>query len=104
MGAKVVLDDFGAGHSSLFYLQKFSFAKIKLDRAFLNDVDNDRARAILSSISALAEAMGTPVVAEGVETSYQHNIICRDGISRGPGLPVSSSHAADAKLLTTISI
>ncbi|MGI9411351.1 MAG: putative bifunctional diguanylate cyclase/phosphodiesterase [Hyphomicrobiaceae bacterium] len=102
MGAKVVLDDFGAGHSSLFYLQKFSFAKIKLDRAFLNDVDNDRARAILSSISALAEAMGTPVVAEGVETSHQHNIICGDGIAEAQGYLFHRPMPL-AKLLPTIS-
>ena len=102
MGAKVVLDDFGAGHSSLFYLQKFAFAKIKLDRAFLNDVDNDRARAILSAISALAEAMGTPVVAEGVETSHQHHIICSDGISEAQGYLFHRPMPL-AKLLPTIS-
>jgi diguanylate cyclase (GGDEF)-like protein len=85
LGVQVVLDDFGAGHSSLFYLQRFAFSKIKLDRAFLNNIEMERSRAILYSISALADAMGTPVVAEGVETDRQLQVVRSDGIAEAQG-------------------
>ncbi|MGI9423096.1 MAG: putative bifunctional diguanylate cyclase/phosphodiesterase [Hyphomicrobiaceae bacterium] len=98
LGIQVVLDDFGAGHSSLFYLQRFAFSKIKLDRAFLNNIEMERSRAILYSISALADAMGTPVVAEGVETDRQLQVVRSDGIAEAQGylfyrpMPLSDLH------------
>ena len=85
MGACIALDDFGAGHSSLFHLQKFAFCKIKLDRAFLKDINQRRSKAILHSISALANALETAVVAEGVEDESQLAAVQAEGIDEVQG-------------------
>ncbi len=72
MGLKIALDDFGTGYSSLSYLMQFSFDIIKIDRTFLQRLDEDRARLILlNHIIKLATNLGKTVVAEGVERPDQ---------------------------------
>ncbi len=72
MGARIVLDDFGTGYSSLSYLRRFSFDKIKIDKAFVQGQANDRGvRVILESILSMCRSLGVPVVGEGVETRQQ---------------------------------
>jgi EAL domain-containing protein (putative c-di-GMP-specific phosphodiesterase class I) len=71
-GIRIVLDDFGAGYSSLRYLQSFPFDKIKIDRSIACALpDDQRARAIVDSIVGLGKALGTSITAEGVETEEQ---------------------------------
>ncbi len=68
MGAAISIDDFGTGFSSLSYLKKLSFDKLKIDREFVTDVDRRRdCQAICQSIIALARGLGISVLAEGVE-------------------------------------
>jgi len=70
MGIAIVMDDFGSGYSSLSYLWRFAFDKIKIDRSFIANVFQvDRgARTVLKSIIALGRELDTQVAIEGVET------------------------------------
>jgi EAL domain-containing protein (putative c-di-GMP-specific phosphodiesterase class I)/GGDEF domain-containing protein len=67
-GISVALDDFGAEYSNLRYVASFPFDEMKIDRLFVSHVDQDRRlKAICTSIVTLAEGLGIPIVAEGVE-------------------------------------
>ena len=68
LGVSIAIDDFGAGYSSLSYLKKLRFDKLKIDREFVTEVDRHRdSQAICQSIIALARGLGIAVLAEGVE-------------------------------------
>ena len=72
MGVRLALDDFGTGYSSLSYLQLFKFDKIKIDRSFIDKLDqSDDARTIVNAIVNLGHNLGLQVTAEGVETRQQ---------------------------------
>ena len=69
---RIVLDDFGIGHSSLSYLQKFKFDRIKIDRSFLQASGQmETNTAILRAILGLGRDLGIEIVVEGVETEGQ---------------------------------
>lgn len=93
-GVRLCLDDFGTGHSSLAYLQRFPVTSLKVDRAFVRVLGRDPAQErIAGTIVALAEHLGLEVVAEGVETREQLAILRRMGCNYaqgylfGPALP-----------------
>ncbi|AQS87202.1 PAS domain-containing protein [Neoasaia chiangmaiensis NBRC 101099] len=71
IGVKIALDDFGTGYSSLNYLHRFPVDRIKIDRSFTNDLEQDNARAIVRAIIALGHNLNIDVTAEGVETPDQ---------------------------------
>ncbi len=76
MGFGVALDDFGTGYSSLSYLRAFAFDRIKIDRSFVQNIENDlNALAILKAIVALGQSLDTLTVAEGVETPLQSDLV-----------------------------
>jgi predicted signal transduction protein with EAL and GGDEF domain len=76
LGCAIVLDDFGTGYSSLSYLYKFPFSKLKIDRSFVNAMeDNSRVRGMLTSIMSLSRNLGLKVTAEGIETAQQAQMI-----------------------------
>jgi EAL domain-containing protein (putative c-di-GMP-specific phosphodiesterase class I) len=71
-GIKIALDDFGTGYSSLAYLKKFSLDKLKIDRAFIDGLPDDKDdKAITASILDVAKHLGLETIAEGVETQAQ---------------------------------
>ncbi|MDH4192259.1 MAG: EAL domain-containing protein, partial [Betaproteobacteria bacterium] len=76
MGVAISLDDFGTGFSSMAYLKRFPVHKIKIDRAFVKGLGHDRdSGPIVTSIIAMAHALGMSVIAEGVETAEQLAIL-----------------------------
>lgn len=77
LGYDIAIDDFGAGYSSLAYLQQFHCRQIKIDKFFTSRLDqaNDSGPAIVSAIIALAHALNMEVVAEGVETEAQLEVL-----------------------------
>jgi len=76
LGVRIVMDDFGKGYSSLSYLQLFPFDKIKIDRDFVHNVcQNSQSAAIVRAVMGLAQAIGLPVLAEGVETEEERDFL-----------------------------
>jgi diguanylate cyclase (GGDEF)-like protein len=86
LGIRLSVDDFGTGYSSLSYLNRYPVTGVKVDRAFvdgLGDVPGDEA--IVRAVTAMASALNLGVVAEGVETARQRDILCELGIEHGQG-------------------
>lgn len=76
LGVKLSLDDFGTGYSSLSYLNRFPLDRIKIDRAFVHDMlDAPGDLAVIKSIIELGHELGLKVVAEGVETEREAQIL-----------------------------
>jgi diguanylate cyclase (GGDEF)-like protein/PAS domain S-box-containing protein len=76
LGIKLSLDDFGTGYSSLSYLKRFSFDKVKIDQSFVRDVATSQSDNVLVKvIISMAHGLGMKVVAEGVETEAQCEIM-----------------------------
>jgi diguanylate cyclase len=80
LGVQLVLDDFGTGFSSLSYLQRFPFDRVKIDRAFIRDMtERESARAIVGVILAMSHQLKLVVTAEGVETEEQLALLRQQG-------------------------
>jgi EAL domain-containing protein (putative c-di-GMP-specific phosphodiesterase class I) len=86
LGVKLAMDDFGTGYSSLSYLQKFRFDKVKIDRSFITNMGSDQnATAIVRAVVSIGVALGVAVIAEGVETTEQANMLRGEGCLEGQG-------------------
>ncbi|MGQ0509627.1 MAG: putative bifunctional diguanylate cyclase/phosphodiesterase [Betaproteobacteria bacterium] len=78
LGVHVSIDDFGSGYSSLLYLHRFAVDAIKIDRSFVESIGADhQGEAICDAVLRLGQALGTRVVAEGVETEAQLEFLRR---------------------------
>ena len=86
LGIGVALDDFGTGYSSLETLRAFPFDKIKLDRLFISGLtDSRQAIAIVRAVLALGKSLAIPVLAEGIETEEQLDVLRREGCDEAQG-------------------
>ena len=86
LGVRIAMDDFGTAYSSLSYLQSFPFDKIKIDQAFISNVERNRqSAAIARAVIALARVLNLPVLAEGVETKEQLAFLAREGCDEVQG-------------------
>lgn len=85
-GCLLSIDDFGTGFSSLSYLQKFPLDVLKIDRAFVMDIEaNDTHRALVKAIVSMSKALKLRVITEGVETEGQLKCIRQLGCELGQG-------------------
>lgn len=86
MGVRLALDDFGTGYSSLSYLHRFPFDVIKIDRSFVSRMGIDgQDPEIVRTIIALAKSLEMDIVAEGVETALQMEMLRDLGARYGQG-------------------
>jgi len=86
IGVSVALDDFGTGYSSMAYLSRLPIDVLKIDQSFVRElVHNEGARSIVQAIIAMAHALQKTVVAEGVETLAQANLLCTWGCEEAQG-------------------
>ncbi len=97
LGVSIALDDFGSGYSSLNYLQKFPFDRLKIDRGFVASLGTSgTAGAIIQSIVTLGHALGMKVLAEGVETDEQRVLLRLAGCDEMQGYLFAKPRAAAA--------
>ena len=85
MGFKIAIDDFGIGFSSLSYLSRLSVDILKIDRAFVSKMASDKDLAIVRSIIGLAQNFNLSVIAEGIETNEQAQILSSLNCTKAQG-------------------
>ncbi len=97
IGVEISIDDFGTGYSSLAYLTTLPISELKVDRSFIRDLGiTPQSAAVATAIIALARSLGLRVVAEGVETLRQMDVLHRLGCSVMQGYLFSKPLPADA--------
>jgi EAL domain-containing protein (putative c-di-GMP-specific phosphodiesterase class I) len=80
LGVRISIDDFGTGYSSLLYLKRLPASELKIDRGFISELaQGTEDAAIVSAIIALGQTLNLSIVAEGVETGAQQDMLTRLG-------------------------
>jgi EAL domain-containing protein (putative c-di-GMP-specific phosphodiesterase class I) len=86
LGVSLAIDDFGTGYSSLSYLQRYPIDILKIDKAFVDTLDNgDDGTVLASAIVALGDTLRLDTVAEGIETEAQRGALLEIGCAFGQG-------------------
>lgn len=106
-GVRISMDDFGTGYSSLSYLKQFSFDKIKIDRSFVSQLeDNPDDAAIIRAILSMGQSLGMVATAEGVETNEQLRYLLDEGCDEAQGFllgkPMDFLHAKELSKQATL--
>jgi diguanylate cyclase (GGDEF)-like protein len=97
LGVRLAIDDFGTGYSSLSYLQRLPIDVLKIDKSFIDGVDDDaRGAALVRTILGLAETMSLRCVAEGIETESQLQALTALGCAYGQGFLFAHPLPTDA--------
>ena len=98
-GVSISLDDFGTGYASLKHLNKFPVSWLKIDQSFIRGIGTEPdSMAIVKAVMGLSHSMGIRVVAEGIETTEQWEILKRHGCDLAQGFLISKPLSADAVL------
>ncbi len=98
-GARLAVDDFGVGYSSIGYLQRFPVRLVKIDKSYVQTVEDPRTRKLVQGVVAMCHAMGLTVVAEGIESADSADMMrdlgCRvgQGFSLARPLPLAEAIA-----------
>jgi diguanylate cyclase (GGDEF)-like protein len=105
-GIRIALDDFGTGYSALAYLARLPHHRIKLDKAFVQDLGNPATAELIRAIIALAGARGVAVTAEGVERPEHLAVVRRMGFTHAQGYAIGAPQCDPSRLgpmLTAVS-
>lgn len=94
-GVRIAIDDFGTGYSSLALLQLLPIDVLKIDRAFVSEIESGPGAAIVKAIIALGSALGKELVAEGVETEAQARALVQRGCRSAQGFLYAPALVAD---------
>jgi EAL domain-containing protein (putative c-di-GMP-specific phosphodiesterase class I) len=105
-GITIALDDFGTGYSSLSYLHQFPLQALKIDRSFVAELttgggSSSGSSAVVRAILALAGSLGMQVIAEGIETEQQRDLLQRLGCEFGQGFLLGKPQPASRWLGAT---
>ena len=86
LGVRLAIDDFGTGYSSLGYLRRLPISELKLDKSFVDDLKHDNScRALSESVIGIGKGLSLQVVAEGIESAHQRDILKAQGYEIGQG-------------------
>jgi diguanylate cyclase len=90
MGCGIDLDDFGTGNASITAIRRFALNRLKIDRSFVRDVDQNRdQQKLVTAILSLAERLGLETLAEGVETPAEHALLAQLGCGHVQGYVIA---------------
>ena len=96
LGISIALDDFGTGYSSLTYLRQLPIDIVKIDRGFMNELEEDTGhRSIVAMVLALGESMGIRVIAEGIENERQRQALIELGVEFAQGYHFAAPQTAE---------
>ena len=99
LGVQISVDDFGAGYSSLSYLQRLPIDILKLDRSFVEEFKTERgSSSLVQGIVSLAHGLGMRVTAEGVETEQQLELVHHSGCDKVQGYLLGRPSPASSAL------
>lgn len=86
LGVRLAIDDFGVGYSSLLELRDYPINEVKIDRAFIANIASDtHSQDIVSAVVDISRSIGADIVAEGIETQQQFDMVARLGCDRAQG-------------------
>jgi diguanylate cyclase (GGDEF)-like protein/PAS domain S-box-containing protein len=96
LGVGLSMDDFGTGYSSLQYLLNYPFTKIKIDKSFILDLENDEnSRVVIRAVIGLGQSLGMSVTAEGIEQEAVRKYLYEEGCTQGQGYLFGAAQPAE---------